>query len=76
MNSDINKTLDDLVNQFHQYGLNKYKGDDKKRNEIIHLYNMKEYVKNGTKDEDGKIPTEEDIMHCIYYLRWQRILPF
>jgi hypothetical protein len=76
MTSGINKNLDDLVNQFHQYGLVRYKDDDKKRNEIIYLYNMKEHYKNGTKDEGGKIPTEGDIMHCIYYLRWQRILPF
>ena len=37
---------------------------------------MKEHCKNGTKDEEGKIPNVEDIMHCIYYLRWERILPF
>ena len=76
MASGINKTLDNLVNQFHQYGLVIYKDDSEKRNEIIHLYNMKENCKNGTKDEDGKIPTVGDIMHCIYYLRWERILPF
>ena len=76
MASGINNTLDDLVNKFHQYGLVIYKDDDKKRNEIIYLYNMKEHMKNSTKDEDGKIPTEGDIMHCIYYLRWERILPF
>ena len=76
MSSGFSKTLDDLVNQWHQYGLNRYKDDDKKRNEIIYLYNMKEHYKNGTNGEEGVIPTEGDIMHCIMYLRWERILPF
>ena len=70
------KTLDDLVNQFYLYGQDKYSESSNSQKEIVALYEMKEHWKNGTKDEKGKIPTSEDIMHFIYYLRWERILPF
>ena len=73
---DISPTLDTMVNEFKDYANKTYNCDDKKRNEIIYLYNMKENYKNGTPGEDGKVPTLGDIMHCIYYLRWERILPF
>ena len=37
---------------------------------------MKENCKNGEKCDDGKIPTESELMYMIYYLRMERILPF
>ena len=72
----ISKTLDKMIDSFHDYGYKEYVNDDKKRNEIIKLYNMKENYKNQKKGEDGKIPTESEITYVIYYLRWNRILPF
>ena len=75
MTSGFDKSLDGLVNKFHQYGLVRYRDDSEKRNEIIYLYNMKEHWKNETKDDEGKVPTYDDIMHCIMYLRWEKILP-
>ena len=72
----ISGTLDKMIDSFHSYGYRKYTNDDKKRNEIINLYNMKENCKNQKKGEDGKIPTESELMYVINYLRWERILPF
>tara|TARA_B000000557_G_C20426008_1_gene296681 strand:- start:258 stop:482 length:225 start_codon:yes stop_codon:yes gene_type:complete len=72
----ISETLDKMIDSFHDYGYKEYVNDDKKRNEIIKLYNMKENYKNQKKGEDGKIPTESEITYVIYYLRWNRILPF
>ena len=72
----ISKTLDELIDGFHDYGYKEYINDDKKRNEIIKLYNMKENCKNEKKGEDGMIPTESELMYVIYYLRWKNILPF
>lgn len=72
----ISETLDEMIDSFHAYGYKKYTNDDKKRNEIIKLYNMKENCKNQKKDEDGKIPTESELSYVIYYLRWNKILPF
>ena len=72
----ISETLDKMIDSFHDYGYKEYVNDDKKRNEIIKLYNMKENYKNQKKGEDGKIPTESEIAYVIYYLRWNRILPF
>jgi len=69
------KTLDDLVNQFYLYGQDKYSESSNSLKEIDALYEMKEHWKNKTKDSEGKVPTSEDIMHFIYYLRWERILP-
>ena len=76
MNDSTKETLDGLVNQFYQYGQRKYPESSKSRKEINHLYTMKEHWKNGTKDNEGKIPTSEEIMYFIYYLRWNQILPF
>ena len=73
--SDKNK-LDDLVNQFYLYGQDKYLESSNSRKEINHLYAIKEHWKNGTKDDEGKIPTVGEIVYIIYYLRWNRILPF
>ena len=70
------KTLDDLVNQFYLYGQEKYSESPDSLKEIDALYEMKEHWKNGTKNDEGKIPTSEDVMHFIYYLRWEQILPF
>ena len=72
----ISKTLDELIDSFHDYGYKEYINDDKKRNKIINLYNMKENCKNEKKGEDGMIPTESELMYVIYYLRWKNILPF
>ena len=72
----ISETLDKMIDSFHDYGYKEYVNDDKKRNEIIKLYNMKENYKNQKKGEDGKIPTESELTYVIYYLRWNRILPF
>jgi len=72
----ISETLDKMIDSFHDYGYKEYVDDDKKRNEIINLYNMKENCKNQKKGEDGKIPTESELNYVIYYLRWNRILPF
>ena len=72
----ISETLDKLIDSFHDYGYKKYVNDDKKRNEIIKLYNMKENCKNQKKGEDGLIPTESELLFVIYYLRWNNILPF
>ena len=76
MNDSAKKKLDDLVNQFYLYGQDNYSESSVSRKEINHLYEMKEHWKNGTKDSEGKIPTSEEIMYFIYYLRWNRILPF
>ena len=72
----ISETLDKMIDSFHDYGYKEYVNDDKKRNEIIKLYNMKENYKNQKKGEDGKIPTESELTYVIYYLRWNKILPF
>ena len=72
----ISETLDKMINEFLIYGNKKYVNDDKKRNEIINLYNMKENCKNQKKGEDGLIPTESELLFVIYYLRWNNILPF
>ena len=72
----ISETLDKLIDSFHDYGYKNYVNDDKKRNEIINLYNMKENCKNKKKGEDGLIPTESELEYVIYYLRWNKILPF
>ena len=72
----ISETLDKLIDSFHDYGYKNYVNDDKKRNEIINLYNMKENCNNKKKGEDGLIPTESELEYVIYYLRWNKILPF
>ena len=76
MDDSAKKKLDDLVNQFYEYGQRDYSESSDSRKKINHLYAMKEHWKNGTKDNEGKIPTSEDIMHFINFLRWERILPF
>lgn len=76
MNDSDNKKLDDLVNQFYQYGQRKYPESSNSRKKINNLYDVKEHWKNRTKDSQGKIPTSEEIMYFIYYLRWERILPY
>ena len=76
MDDSSKKKLDDLVNEFYEYGQRKYSESSDSRKEINHLYAMKEHWKNGTKDSEGKIPTSEEIMYFIYYLRWNGILPF
>lgn len=72
----ISETLDEMIDSFYAYGNKKYVNDDKKRNEIINLYNMKGKCKNEKKDKDGLIPTESELLYLIYYLRWGNILPF
>ena len=74
--NDSTKTLDDLVNEFYEFGKHKYPESSNSRKEINHLYTMKEHWKNKTKDNEGKIPTSEEIMYFIYYLRLEQILPF
>ena len=76
MNDSDKKKLDALVNEFYEYGQRDYSELSDSRKKINHLYAMKEHWKNGTKDSEGKIPTSEEIMYFIYYLRWNRILPF
>tara|TARA_B100000989_G_scaffold294995_1_gene275120 strand:- start:1093 stop:1323 length:231 start_codon:yes stop_codon:yes gene_type:complete len=76
MNDSSKKKLDDLVNEFYEYGQRNYSESSNSRKEINHLYTMKEHWKNGTKDSEGKIPTAGEIGYIIYYLRWKRILPF
>ena len=76
MNDSAKKKLDNLVNEFYEYGQRNYSESSNSRKEINHLYAMKEHWKNGTKDSEGKIPTSEEIMYFIHYLRWNRILPF
>ena len=76
MNDSAKKKLDDLVNQFYLYGQDNYSESSVSRKEINHLYEMKEHWKNGTKDNEGKVPTAGEISYIIYYLRWNRILPF
>ena len=43
---------------------------------ILTIYNMKENCKNDRPGKDGKVPTVTDITDHIYYLRWEKILPF
>ena len=76
MNDSSKKKLDDLVNEFYEYGQRKYPESSNSRKEINYLYTMKEHWKNGTKDSEGKIPTAGEIRYFIYDLRWNRILPF
>ena len=76
MNDSDKKKLDDLVNKFYLYGQDKYSESSNSMKEIDYLYEIKEHWKNGTKDDEGKIPTSDEIMYFIYYLRWNRILPF
>ena len=76
MNDSAKKKQDDLVNEFYEYGQRNYSESSDSRKKINHLYDMKEHWKNGTKDSEGKIPASEEIMYSIYYLRWNRILPF
>lgn len=76
MNDSAKKKLDNLVNEFYEYGLRNYSESSNNRKEINHLYTMKEHWKNGTKDNEGEVPTSEDIMNYIYYLRWNLILSF
>ena len=76
MNDSSKKKLDDLVNDFYEYGQRKYPESSNSRKKINHLYVMKEHWKNGTKDSEGKIPTAGEIGYTIYYLRWEQILPF
>lgn len=76
MNDSDKKKLDDLVNQFYLYGQDKYSESSNSMKEIDYLYEIKEHWKNGTKDNEGKVPTSEEIMYFIYYLRWERILPY
>ena len=71
----LSPILDKMVNEFKDYAFKDHITDEA-RNEIITLYNMKENCKNGRKGMNGKIPTHEDIMHFIYYLWWEKILPF
>ena len=72
----ISETLNKLIDEFLDYGNKKYIKDDEKRHKIINLYIMKENCKNGKKGDDGLIPTESELMYVIYYLRWEKILPF
>ena len=76
MNDSAKKKLDNLVNEFYEYGLRNYSESSNSREEINHLYTMKEHWKNGTKDNEVEVPTSEDIMNYIYYLRWNLILSF
>jgi len=71
----LSPTLDKMVNEFRDYAFKDHVTEDA-RNQIIHLYNMKENCKHDRLGADGKIPTIEDIMHFIHYLRWEKILPF
>ena len=68
-------TLDQMVNEFRDYAFKDHVTEDA-RNQIIQLYNMKENCKNDRPGKDGKVPTLGDIMHCISFLRWEKILPF
>ena len=50
----ISESLDKMIDSFHDYGYKEYVNDDKKRNEIIKLYNMKENYKNQKKVKMGR----------------------
>ena len=76
MNDSDKKKLDDLVNEFYEYGHREYPESSNSRNKINELHSLKEHWKNGTKDNEGKIPTAEEIGYYIYDLRWHKILPF
>ena len=76
MNDSAKKKLDNLVNEFYEYGLRNYSESSNNRKKINNLYTMKEHWKNGTKDSEGKFPTAGEISHFIMYLRWEKILPF
>ena len=71
----LSPILDKMVNEFKDYAFKDHVTEDA-RNQIIQLYNMKENCKKDRPGKDGKIPTIEDIMHFIHYLRWEKILPF
>ena len=71
----LSPILDKMVNEFKDYAFKDHVTEDA-RNQIIQLYNMKENFKNDRPGKDGKVPSQQEIANHIYYLRWNKILPF